>query len=171
MSYGSARPQRSVSRRRCAAIQSGAAAKSRSAMLAASALSRRGTVSAVTRAAVIGGLPSRSASTTGAAQHMPLQPAATTVQARPRRWTSTRSASSVSPAPTARPHVPTPTASREPVRRRSASRRSTVKRAPGEPAVTGVAGGPPRPVSGAGTTWAAGVSSNASRAASLTRPR
>ena len=140
-------------------------------MLAASALSRRGTASGVTRAAVIGGLPSRSASTIGAAQHIPLQPAATTVHARPRRWTSTRSASSVSPAPTARPHVPTPTASRAPVRRRSASRRSIVKRAPGEPEDGGVAGGPPRPVSGGGIRCAAGASSSASSTASVTRPR
>src|SRR5213596_416620 len=52
-------------------------------MFAASALSRRETAGGLTRAAVIGGLPSRSTSTTGAAQHMPLQPAATTVQAAP----------------------------------------------------------------------------------------
>src|SRR5919197_486113 len=71
---------------------------------------------------------------------MPLQPAATTVNGRLRRWTPTRSASNVSRAPTASPHVPIPTARRAPVRRRSASRRSEAKRAAGGPAVGGGGG-------------------------------
>ena len=82
---------------------------------------------------------------------MPLHPAATTLKGIPRRTVSAPSASNVAAAPTARPQVPRPTASRAPVRRRSASRLSAVNRAPGEPADGSVAGGPPRPV--AGVPW------------------
>src|SRR5439155_1184618 len=128
MSPGSARPQRSRSIRRWrdshSRPTSGAAAG-----FAARAFRRRGTSAAVTGPVVSRGRPSRKTSTTGWAQHMPLQPAATTVNGRPRRGTSARSASNVSRAPTASPHVPRPTARRAPVRRRSAARKSVANRA------------------------------------------
>ena len=84
MSYGSATPQRSIKMRRCGDAQSAVTLNSRG-IAADSAWRNRGTVSAVIGPAVTGGLPSRRACTTGAAQHMPLQPAATTVHGRPRR--------------------------------------------------------------------------------------
>ncbi len=114
------------------------------------------------------GRPSRSTSTTGCAQHIPLQPAATTRKGSPRRSVSARSASKVAAAPTASPQVPSPTASRAPVRRRSASRLRAVKRAPGEPADT-LVGGPPNPVV-VTAGWVVAPATSASTSRVLTRP-
>src|SRR3989442_1553489 len=133
MSPGSARPKRWRSIRRWRDSHSPATSGA-AAGFAARAFRRRGTSAAVTGPVVSRGRPSRKTSTTGWAQHMPLQPAATTVNGRPRRGTSTRSASNVSRAPTASPHVPMPMARRAPVRRRSAARRRGAKRAAGAPA-------------------------------------